>query len=235
MPPQLGQTPQLPGQYPDFATHNLKSTKQPVLKVAVVGLALLLLITLILAATWLSKYHSAKTVSDAAKAEITAAARVDQIKLDDAKFAEMSKSPYRSYVAPTTLADLKVSFPKSWNLYTVEDSENDLQLDLYWNENAVASPDNFKGDYALRLQLSKTSYADTVSALKSQAADGSLKVRTIKISGLSGTQYVGKINADKTGIMVILPIRDKSLSIWTEGSGAASDFVKILGRLRVNP
>ena len=64
----------------------------------------------------------------------------------------------------------------------------------------------------------------------------SLKASAIEINGIKGTRLDGKLDKDISGAIVILPIRDKVLKVWTESPAFLADFNQIVsGKLTFKP
>lgn len=174
------------------------------------------------------------TVNEQAQAAAEAA-KAEQKKVDEAEFAEREKLPYRTYTAPSVLISLNIKFPKNWNLYVEQSSSSTTQLNVYGNPGLVQSPRDFGGPYALRVNLERTLYAKIVAKRANQVEKGELVATPITVSGLKGTRYTGKISGAHTGVLVVLPVRDKTLSLWTESHQNTADFNKIIERIALTP
>ena len=85
-----------------------------------------------------------------------------------------------------------------------------------------------KSNYALRLQISSGSYKNELDQYKARIDQGKLRAVAYKPESLKdatvGVRLDGQITYDKKGSMVILPLRDKILKIWTENE--ANEFEK---------
>ncbi len=184
---------------------------------------------------FISEYNKAKTTVDQQKADAAAAAREEQKQADEAEFVQRQKEPNRNYSAPLVLGALNISYPRNWNLYAEEKPEAGLQLNLFWNPDLVQSENTYDGTYALRAILEKTVYNLAVAKRQSAVEKGELTAEPITVSGINGTRYRGRVAENHTGILVILPIRDKTLSIWTESIDYTNDFNTIIERLAVSP
>ncbi len=184
---------------------------------------------------YISQYKRVQTSVDQAKMDATAAAKLEQKQVDQAAFDETLKSPYRIYVAPAIFGRLVISFPKNWNIYVDATEGSSAQLNLFMNPSFVPSQQNYQGAYALRLTVQPKLYQDVVKDQEGAVQAGELAADPITVSNIKGTHYVGKLVSDHEGFMVILPVRDKTLSIWTEDKSYEHDFNIILAKLKVSP
>lgn len=183
---------------------------------------------------YITQYNKAKTTVDQQRAEAAAEAKTAQKAEDEAAAIEAAKEPYRSYTAPAVIGALSVQFPKNWNVYATEDQDSAI-LDVYWNPDVVRSAKGFSGGYNLRVKLEKTLYADLVKKQQKAIEKGEVTAQPVTVSGIAGTRFNGKITADHSGALVVIPLRDRSVSIWTENSDVLADFNQVIERLSIVP
>ena len=166
------------------------------------------------------------------KSEVAAAAAADaKAKEKDAEFAEAEKSPVKNYKGPETYGGISFDYPKTWSAYVSENGKSAGPIDGYFQPNYV--PD-ISSDiaFALRIQVVNSSY-DTVlksfeTAVKANKATVSA-YRAPKVESVLGSVVVGElVSGKKQGTMVLLPLRDKTLKIWTEDSSSLGDFNSII-------
>jgi hypothetical protein len=164
--------------------------------------------------------------------KVTAAVKVAVAAEDvkkDAAFAEKEKSPVKSYTASSSLGSLSFQYPKTWSAYIVESSGGQT-LDGYFSPNIV--PD-IKSDtsFALRIQIVNTSYAAVLKTFDTNTKNGKVAAaayRAPKVNESLGTMLTGLIDTKKQGVLVLLPLRDKTIRIWTEGEDFRGDFNDIV-------
>ncbi|MDB5182257.1 MAG: hypothetical protein JWO47_41 [Candidatus Saccharibacteria bacterium] len=167
-----------------------------------------------------------KNNSDA-KAEVAAkkAVAAEDIK-KDAAFRETEKFPTKSFTGPDTYGSLTYSFPKTWNSY-IGTSNLNLIVNNYYNPDFI--PDlSSTAQFALRVQISGTAYPTLLKAYDAVAKAGTSTVtayRAPKVPSVLGSIITGQIHGTTPGTLVLLPIRDKTIIIWTEGSNYTSDFL----------
>lgn len=172
-----------------------------------------------------------KNNSDQKSAAAVQTANAEQKKQLDAQFAEQEKSPLKSYTSPATSGSVKIVYPKTWSAYIAETPENSSPVDGYFYPDFVPSLTG-KNNYYLRVQISDVAYKTTVDTFAGNAKQGKVTITAYKPEQVKdatvGVRIDGQIDPQKKGSMVILPLRDKTLKIWTENEAAANDFNSIV-------
>ncbi|HSW37464.1 MAG TPA: hypothetical protein VLG37_03800 [Candidatus Saccharimonadales bacterium] len=145
----------------------------------------------------------------------------------DKEFAEKEKQPLTTYKGPSSYGSVTILYPKKWSGYVDATSNGSAQLDGYFYPGVVPALNDQNTAFALRVQVVSTTYDQSASDFSSQVEDHSVTVTPYvlpKVPNAVGIKVDGKISNDKTGTMVLLPLRDKTLKIWTEGSQFSTDF-----------
>lgn len=148
----------------------------------------------------------------------------------DNEFLEKEKNPLKTYNGPDTFGSIVLKYPKTWSAYVVEKSQSNEPISGYFHPSYV--PD-IQGEtaYALRVQVVNRSYDQELKSFDSKAQNGKVKVAAYKpknVSNVSGARVSGEINTNEEGTMVLLPLRDKTLKIWTESTRFNKDFDNII-------
>jgi hypothetical protein len=164
-------------------------------------------------------------IADAvAKAEQATSSKKDQ------EFVEKEKQPLRTYTGPSAFGSISISYPKTWSVYADESAQSSNPLDASMNPGFV--PGLQSGDsVALRVQVLNSSYADAVRSFDSQVKNGQVTVvpyAVAKVPSVTGIRADGVIADKKEGAMVVLPLRDKTVKVWTESSLFVGDFNNII-------
>lgn len=165
-------------------------------------------------------------------AKIAVAVQDAQKKLSDQKtieFAEKEKLPLRSYTGPAAYGSLGLSFPKTWSAYITESDRGNAPVDGYLNPNFV--PDILNNSMALRFQVINTEYSQTVKPFESQVKSGKITISPYaapKAPTIVGLRVNGQVASGKQGSMIVLPLRDKTLKVWTESTQFIPDFDTII-------
>lgn len=165
---------------------------------------------------------------------------VEKAKTDkDNEFAEKEKQPYRTYSGPSDFGSVSFNYPKTWSGYVPEKTQTSSEaVDGYFFPGVV--PDVVgSANFALRLKITNRPYTDTLVTFTELQKSGAVKVspfRLAKVPSVLGVKITGKIIGEKQGALVILPNRDKTLQVWTEGQQFQKDFTNsILPSLSFTP
>lgn len=160
-----------------------------------------------------------KAAVAAKKAAATEAAK------KDAEFAIAEKSPVKSYTGPETYGTLRFDFPKTWNQY-ISKSSAGMPINSYFSPDFI--PDIASAvQFALRVQISNSSYSSLLQGYAAAVKSGTVTVaayRAPKLPGVLGSMITGAVSGKNQGVMVLLPLRDKTIVLWTEGSNYVGDF-----------
>lgn len=165
-----------------------------------------------------------KIAEAVAKAEEATSAKKDK------EFVEKEKQPLTTYSGPAAYGSVQVSYPKTWSAYADESSRGSNPLDAYFNPNFVPGLQS-DNNVALRVEVVSTAYADVVKSLQSSAKTGKITVvpySVDKVPSVVGVRVDGEVVTKKAGAMVIVPVRDKTLKIWTEATQFVADFNTII-------
>lgn len=155
----------------------------------------------------------------------------------DAEFAEREKSPNRTYQGPSAFGSLSITYPKPWSVYVDERGSGSTPLKGYMQPNYV-QVDEQEVIYALRFEIVETDYQQVLKGFDGARRTGKVTVeayRAPKVPNELGSRLSGEVVPRKQGDMVLLPLRDKTIKIWTEGNDFRSDFNNILAALSFVP
>jgi len=148
----------------------------------------------------------------------------------DKEFTEKEKRPLRTYTGPSAYGSVAVSYPKTWSAYADESARSSNPLDATFNPNFVPGLQS-GSNVALRVQVVSTSYADTIRTFDSQIKTGKVTAApyaVAKVPAVTGLRIDGEIATNKQGAMIIVPVRDKTLKVWTEASQYVNDFNSLI-------
>lgn len=226
MPPQQPVNPyQQPGMTP-------VSTKKGFNKllVPVIVLVLLLLVSLGFGFwAFMERQDYKNNVEPKIDAAVKVAVQEESSRKDN-EFVEKEKNPLKAYTGPETYGSLVIKYPKTWSAYVIEKDQNSTPLDGYLHPNVV--PDiTGKTAFALRIQVVNRAYDQELKSLEGKVKSGKVKVSAYKpknVANVTGSRLTGEINTDEQSIMVLLPLRDKTLKIWTESTSFSNDFDNII-------
>lgn len=142
----------------------------------------------------------------------------------DKEFSERDKSPLKNFKGSDVYGGVSFNYPRTYSAL-IEDSSDETPLKAYFKPDFLPGIADNK-IYALRIELLKSDYANTLNELVTTAGDSAVvsAFRATKVPSVLGVKIKGKINETKNGITVLLPIRDKTLKIWTESLDYSNDF-----------
>ena len=190
-------------------------------------MSLAFVLTLIFALMSFTSGQDYKNNSDKKVDAAVAVAVKDAEAKKDASFAEAEKSPVKTYSGPATFGTVIFDYPKSYSGYVVS-SNGGTPLDGSFYPGVVPGSDTTIA-YALRMQVIATDYDSLVKQYDTDLKAGKVSVkpfRAAKVPGTLGVRVDGQIDSKKQGSVVLLPLRDKTLKIWTESKEFTADFDK---------
>ncbi len=139
----------------------------------------------------------------------------------EAEFVEREKNPNDTYVSPSEFGSVSLTYPKTWSAYFDKSSE----LDFYAHPKYVPATDI---NYALRMSVVSREFSSEIKSYDAQVKKGDLKASSVAVAGVKGVRLDGLLSKDQEGSMVIFPLRDKTLRVWTENKEFRGDFNNIV-------
>lgn len=156
--------------------------------------------------------------------------------LKDKQYAEAAKLPLKTYNGPEQYGSIALQYPKTWSAYVAQGTGNDASLDGYFNPDVVSSVDDKNSTFALRLQVVNNTYSEELQNYQDTEGVTITPYALPKVPKVIGVRITGQIEENKQGSMVVLPVRDKTLKIYTEAQAYLSDFDNnILPNLTFSP
>ncbi|MEM6997877.1 MAG: hypothetical protein AAF413_03110 [Patescibacteria group bacterium] len=194
------------------------------------GMSTLLLLGAVVFSVWaFMERADYKNNVDEKIAQATEVALEDQKIQLEAEAAEKAKSPYDEYTTPADFGSVKIVYPRTWSAFIDEELSGNTPIDAYFNPNFVPGS-SAKASLALRFQVSGRSADQILSSYQSSINSGKVTAKAYEpqnVSGAkSGWRIDGEIVSNKQGALIILPLRDKTISIWTEDRSFIPDLEK---------
>lgn len=200
------------------------------LLIPLVLVGLLLVVAIFFGFSVYQKEQDYKTNSDQKSAAASKVASDNQQKVDEKQFIEEAKQPLVTYKGPSAYGSLRVSYPKTWSVYVIDDGNGGTPVDGYGYPGQV--PDiSGKTSFALRYQVVSDSYDSVVNQFQGQLQQKTVSIKPYhakQVPSTIGVEVTGAIEQDKLGTMVILPLRAYTLKIWTETPSFENDFNKYI-------
>lgn len=153
--------------------------------------------------------------------KVTAAVEVAKEETSTAKdneFIEKEKIPFDDYQGPASFGGVLIRYPKTWSAYVNEKGTGKSPIDGYFHPNFVPAPET-KPSYALRVQVISGNYANELKKYDTYVKQGTLKAKPYKsekVPTVTGIRLDGQLASKVKGSLIMLPLRDKTLKIWTE-------------------
>lgn len=168
---------------------------------------------------------------DAKIKDAVVVAKQEESTSKDKQFIEKEKNPLRTYKGPDQYGAVTIQYPKTWSAYVEDTGSSSNPVNGFFNPSYVPSKSDQNALFALRLQITNQTYAQTLQRYTSLQKSGKVQVSPYtlpKIPTIVGVQIKGEIDSKKEGTMVILPLRSGSLTVWSEGSQYQNDFQNII-------
>lgn len=208
---------------------------------AIIILAVLLVASLVFGYSSYTKGQDYKNNSDEKSAVAVEAAKKAQAAELQVSYDEQAKTPHKTYQSSAVAGSVTFSYPKTWSAYVDETSAAQL-INGYFYPGQVPSAQSPTA-FALRVEMVSTDYSQIVAQYAAQIKKGTLTATAYvppKMVGVAnvqaGTRFDGALDKNKTGSMVVIKVRDKTLKISTESNNFLSDFNgAILASLKFSP
>jgi hypothetical protein len=172
------------------------------------------------------KYNSDKKA--AAAAEV---AKQQESVTKEKEFAEREKSPYKNYKTPATYGSVSITYPKTWAAFVTESKQSSgTPVNGYFHPNFVPGIDSGTG-FALRLEVVAQPYANQLKTYEGQTKNGKVRVapyKAPKMPDITGARVEGEVVNGQQGVMVLFPLRDKTIKISTLSTQFTGDLDKII-------
>ncbi|MDB5181255.1 MAG: hypothetical protein JWP13_18 [Candidatus Saccharibacteria bacterium] len=174
-----------------------------------------------------------KNNSDQKAATAASEARREEGIAKDKAFVEAEKQPLTAFDGPSAFGSIHIDYPKTWSVYIHSTTTSNQPLDAYFNPRTVPSVQDQASVFALRVQVVQQSYSKLVASYDAAVKKGTVTITPYtlpKVPDVVGIRADGLIRSGKktTGSMVIMPLRDKSIQIWTENAQSINDFNTII-------
>lgn len=182
-----------------------------------------------------SQRNQALTTVNAQISKAVTKAKTDQKKASDDQHAIENQLPYRTYIADKTDGSFELQIPKNWSVYAERATSGENQLLMIASLDAVTVNKTGLNTQPFKMQLIRKSALDVVKKYQQDIKKKKLTTKTIRVAGIEATQLEGVLDADRhNGIMVIVPVRDKSMVFITESHSFLKEFSEIVGTAKIN-
>lgn len=150
--------------------------------------------------------------------------------LDAAAYAEEAKNPLKTYTGPEAFGTISITYPKTWSVYVLT-GNTAIPVNYYAHPDVVPSVEGDASNFALRMQVVEQKYSAVLQQYSGLQKQGKLTAKPYalpKVSSVTGVRFDGQLLQNKKGSLVVIPVRDKTLKIWTESENFVKDFDQII-------
>jgi hypothetical protein len=227
-PNQIQQS--VPPNYPSYDP-NLKLPKNhhPALVWAIIST--LLLVSALIFGVWAFVGMVNNKSNLDAKIEKASVVAVEKAEIaKDAEFTEREKSPYKTFSGSLIAGSLKFEYGKSWSIYK-DEKDSGTVLDFYAHPDFVSGVGETKTAQAFRAQVLDTDYTTELKKYEAKIKSGKVLSTAYTLKRMPdqlGTKLTGELEKDKQRILILMPLRDKTLVFWTDITDYYSEFDRIV-------
>jgi len=184
--------------------------------------------------------HKYKNNSDILVARAVTAAKQQQQSTDQSQFAKESLQPLQPFVGPEAYGTVTLYYPKTYNAYIIVNNSTSNPVNGYFEPGYVPDISNSANIFALREVILPSAYDQVISAYSGAVQSGKVIITPYslpKVPSVVGVKITGNIESNVTnGILVIFPLRNTTLEVWTEAAQYESNFnTLILPNLSFSP
>lgn len=143
----------------------------------------------------------------------------------DNEFLEREKFPLTEYQGPAQFGSIKVSYPKNWSAYIL----NADNAEYIFNPKFVSAVK--ENPHALKITVEDAPYDEAITKYESQIKEGVLRAVAYslpKVPSVVGVKVDGQVRDGSIESIVILPLRDKTISIASQTPDRFKDFNEII-------
>ena len=164
--------------------------------------------------------------------DAVAIAKQETATAKDNEFLEKEKIPHKTYQSADALGTIFFEYPKTWSAFMTEekDTNNGVPIDGYLHPDFVPGVQSGT-DFALRVQVASQAYNEVIGQYESKVKQGKVKIfpfKLEKVPSVLGVRVEGEIEEGQVSYLIALPVRDKTLLVWTESTTYLDDFNKII-------
>lgn len=203
--------------------------------IAIVALVVLVLIFGSFSIWSYINYIDQKQNVDSKVQEAVATAVLQESKKSEAAIEKYKNATTTLFVGPSDYGRLTFEYPKFWSAYQATDiSEGGgATYEAYLNPVQVP-PVTETTKFALRITIEQKTYDQSLADYQDQIEKGELKSSAYSDGIHTGTKLVGTFNEDIYGTAVLVKMRDRTLTVRTDGDVFKENFETILKTVKFN-
>lgn len=210
--------------------------------IAIVALSLLVVVFGAFGVWSYMNYMDQKQNVDAKVSDATAKAVLDNTNTLNAKFEEEQKKPLLQFAGPSDYGRLTFNYPRTWSAYQASDISQGGGVTYAAYLNPVVVPPvtseiNTEKDsvkFAVRITIEQKTYDQSIASYDPLIKKGDLKSSVYSDGTHTGTMITGNFNKNIYGTAVLLKMRDRTLTLRTDGDVFKDDFAALLKTVKFN-
>lgn len=181
-------------------------------------------------------YLDQKQDVDGKVASATAAARLDQAAKDEEKMIEAEKNPLRTFAGPSDYGSLTFQYPKTWSVYQATDVSQGggVTYEAYLHPIVVPPIAVKTQKFALRVTIEQKTYDKALETYNALVKKGDMKASAYTDGTHTGTRFDGSFTKDMVGTAILIKMRDRTLTMRTDGDVFKADYEALLKTLKFN-
>lgn len=207
--------------------NNQEGTLDPLMIPLIVSVVLVIGLAVFGSWSYLQYLDQKNNVEATVETAVTEA-EVAQKTVLEAEFAEQSKKPNVKWVSAASIGSIELTYPRTWSGFVDESDSGSNPLNGFFHPKVVPADG---ANYALRILVDEKDYTREVASYDQEIEKGVVKAKAITRAGVTGVRLEGEIDTKYSGAIVIFPLRDKTVRIWTESDVYLPDFNKIISSL----
>lgn len=172
-----------------------------------------------------SRQDYKNNVDDKIRTAVGVAVKETETRKDN-EFQEREKQPLATYQGPAASGSIVLKYPKTWSAYVDDTGKGSKPLDGYFHPTKVPGIES-ETAYALRVELVNESFADVVKTFDAKVKQGKARSQPYSpanVSSVVGLRVEGEIDSRQQGIMILVPLRDKTIKLYTQSDQFYNDF-----------
>lgn len=145
---------------------------------------------------------------------------------------EKNKFPYNRYDGPDSYGALRILYPKTWSAHISEArTRTNKPVEGWFAPGFVPATGDENNTFALRVVVEQRTYDAVLREYQGNVKSGKIAAQPYQspnVPNIVGTRLEGEVISKKQGAMIIMPLRDKTLRMWTESRDYVADFNNII-------
>jgi flagellar basal body-associated protein FliL len=144
----------------------------------------------------------------------------------DNEFIEREKQPLKEYRGPGAFGGIVIRYPKTWSAYIDESGKGSSPVNGYFYPNYVPATQS-DTNFAFRLEVVNKAFDEELrnyDVLIKNGKIASQPYKPVNVPNIVGIRLDGEIVSRKQGVLILIPLRDKTIRLWVESDQFKNDY-----------